>query len=46
MDVRLIAEIAAGVAVVTTAIWIGLAVFGIKILRDVRDDRRERRPSS
>ncbi len=45
MDVRLIGEIAAGVGVVATVIWILLGVFGIRALRDVRDELRQRRGS-
>ena len=40
MNVHLIAEICAGVAVVSTIVWMVIGVKGIKLLRDIRDQNR------
>ena len=37
MNVHLIAEICAGVAVVSTIVWMVIGVKGIKLLRGIRD---------
>jgi hypothetical protein len=37
MNVHLIAEICAGVAVVATIVWMVIGVKGINLLRDIRD---------
>ena len=42
MNVHLIAEICAGVAVVSTIVWMVIGVKGINLLRDIRDQIKNR----
>jgi hypothetical protein len=44
MDVHLIGEIAAGIAVLATVVYLGLGIWGVKTLRDIRDAVRAKRP--
>jgi uncharacterized membrane protein YuzA (DUF378 family) len=43
MNVHLIAEICAGVAVVSTIVWMVIGVKGINLLRDIRDQIKTQR---
>jgi len=42
MNVHLIAEICAGVAVVSTIVWMVIGVKGINLMRDIRDQIKNR----
>jgi hypothetical protein len=44
MDFRVIGMIAAGVGVVASIVWIVLAVGGLRVLRDIREELRKRSP--
>ncbi|HEY5382558.1 MAG TPA: hypothetical protein VIJ65_09900 [Acidobacteriaceae bacterium] len=44
MNVHLIAEIAAGIAVLATVVYLGLGIWGVTTLRDIRDAIRDKRP--
>ena len=41
MNVHVIGAIAAGIGVVSTIVWLVLAVGGIRVLRDIRDEMRK-----